>query len=399
MGSFVANISNSISPTAQALFNDLWTAYIAPLNFHGLIISVVGVLAVIIVVHLLLVMVRDLKQMTKLKMKSKWLGVRRDFSTEVEKSRMVHVPDLDAALAEELQFQEALLVSLFTAPTVNQASSSEFASLSTALTLNEASSSELALLSTALTLNEASSSVQGEPFPKSFCEICLEDKGKWQMIEHDECSHSFCSECMSKHIIARVEANMLEVNCPGINCRSLLNASHYRHLVPKETLVRWDEAVCKSMYVDSQKLYCPYRDCSAMLVNDTGEAMGKSTCPLCKRSFCAACQVPWHSEFTCKKFKKLNTQKKKEDAMVMTLAKKKHWQKCPQCKMLVEKSEGCIHMTCRCNHQFCYRYLMGRVPAAASGHFSRQHLNIKKVFDDNIIRTDDIVINCELIYY
>ncbi|XP_031119434.1 probable E3 ubiquitin-protein ligase RNF217 isoform X3 [Ipomoea triloba] len=349
MGSFVANISNSLSPTAQALFNELWIAYIAPLNFHGLIISVVGVLAVIIVVHLLLVMVRDLKQMTKLKMKSKWLGVRRDFSTEVEKSRTVHVPDLDAALAEELQFQEALLVSLFTAPTVNEASSSEFASLSTALTLNEASSSELALLSTALNLNE------GEPFPKSFCEICLEDKGKWQMIEHEGCSHSFCSECMSKHIIARVEANMLEVNCPGINCRSLLNASHYRHLVPKETLVRWDEAVCKSMYVDSQKLYCPYRDCSAMLVNDTGEAMGKSTCPLCKRSFCAACQVPWHSEFTCKKFKKLNTQKKKEDAMVMTLAKKKHWQKCPQCKMLVEKSEGCIHMTCRCNHQFCYR--------------------------------------------
>ncbi|XP_031119433.1 E3 ubiquitin-protein ligase ARIH2-like isoform X2 [Ipomoea triloba] len=389
MGSCLANISNSISPTAQALFDELCTAYIAPLDFPDLIISLVGVSAAIIAVHLLLEMVRDLKQMTKQKTKSKWLGVRRDFSTEVEKSRTVHVPDLDAALAEELQFQEALLVSLFTAPTVNEASSSEFASLSTALTLNEASSSELALLSTALnlneassselallstalnlneassselallstalTLNDASSSVQGEPFPKSFCEICLEDKGKWQMIEHEGCSHSFCSECMSKHIIARVEANMLEVNCPGINCRSLLNASHYRHLVPKETLVRWDEAVCKSMYVDSQKLYCPYRDCSAMLVNDTGEAMGKSTCPLCKRSFCAACQVPWHSEFTCKKFKKLNTQKKKEDAMVMTLAKKKHWQKCPQCKMLVEKSEGCIHMTCRCNHQFCYR--------------------------------------------
>ncbi|XP_019153411.1 PREDICTED: probable E3 ubiquitin-protein ligase RNF217 isoform X2 [Ipomoea nil] len=338
MGSFLANISNSISPTAQALFNELWTAYIAPLDFHDLIISFVGVSAVIISVHLLLEMVRDLKQTTKQKMKSKCLGVRRDFSTEVEKTRKVHVPDLDAALAEDLQFEETLLASLFTAPTIN-----------------DASSSVLALLSTASTVNDASSSVQGGPFPKSFCEICLEDKGKWQMIEHDECSHSFCSECMSKHIIARVEANMVEVICPGINCRALLNASDYQHLVPKETLVRWDEAVCKSMYVDSQKLYCPFRDCSSMLVNDTGEDMGKSTCPLCKRSFCAACQVPWHPEFTCKEFKKLNTQKKKEDAMVMTLAKKKHWQKCPKCKMLVEKSEGCIHMTCRCKHQFCYR--------------------------------------------
>nr|GMC54405.1 probable E3 ubiquitin-protein ligase RNF217 [Ipomoea batatas]GMC55132.1 probable E3 ubiquitin-protein ligase RNF217 [Ipomoea batatas] len=338
MGSCLANISNSISPTAQALFDELCTAYIAPLDFPDLIISLVGVSAAIIAVHLLIEMVRDLKQMTKQKTKSKWLGVRRDFSTEVEKSRMVHVPDLDAALAEELQLEEALLVSLFTDTTVN-----------------EASSSVLAFLSTASTVSEASSSVQGEPFPKSSCEICLEDKGEWQMIEHEGCSNSFCSECMSKHIIARVEANMLEVNCPGINCRALLNASDYRHLVPKEILVRWDEAVCKSMYVDSQKLYCPYRDCSTMLVNDTGEALGNSTCPSCKRSFCAECQVPWHPEFTCQEFKMLNTEKKNEDALVMTLAKKKQWQKCPKCKMLVEKSEGCLHMTCRCKHQFCYR--------------------------------------------
>lgn len=241
--------------------------------------------------------------------------------TEVEEIRLAHVPDPDAALAEELQFEEALLASLSTAPRVN----------------------------------EASSSVQGIPNPKSFCEICLEDKEKWQMIENDGCSHLFCSECMSKHIISRVEANTQEVVCPGVNCSALLNASACRHLVPMETLVRWDEAVCNSMYVESQKLYCPYRDCSTMLVNDTGEAMEKSTCPLCKRSFCAACQVPWHPEFTCKEFKKLNAQGGREDAMVMTLATKKKWQKCPKCKMLVEKSEGCIHMTCRCKHQFCYR--------------------------------------------
>lgn len=81
MGSFAANITNSISPTAQALFDELWIAFIAPLDFPDVIISVVAVSAAIIAVHLLLDMVRDLKQMTNQKKKNEYLGVRRDFST------------------------------------------------------------------------------------------------------------------------------------------------------------------------------------------------------------------------------------------------------------------------------------------------------------------------------
>jgi len=27
---------------------------------------------------------------------------------------------------------------------------------------------------------------------------------------------------------------------------------------------------------------------------------------------------------------------------------------CPQCKEGVEKSEGCLHMKCRCGFEFCY---------------------------------------------
>merc|ERR1712098_149317 len=29
--------------------------------------------------------------------------------------------------------------------------------------------------------------------------------------------------------------------------------------------------------------------------------------------------------------------------------------KCPQCRRIIQKRGGCIHMTCKCKHEFCYK--------------------------------------------
>ncbi|XP_059279542.1 E3 ubiquitin-protein ligase RSL1-like isoform X2 [Lycium ferocissimum] len=242
----------------------------------------------------------------------------------------------DAEYAEELQLQEALVASLYTGQ------SSNYASLSGQGLLSEPETLKLE--------NERDDQLN------SFCEICLDNKESWEMFKNDGCSHSFCYECTSKHIMARISQKSKVIGCPGVSCCAALDVNACRFMIPEEALILWDESVCQSMILDSQKLYCPFRDCSALLVNDSEVSIERIECPLCKRSFCAACRVPWHSEFTCKEFQKLNAKKSgKGEDMVKTLAKKKNWQKCPNCKIFVEKTEGCIHMTCRCEYEFCYR--------------------------------------------
>lgn len=37
------------------------------------------------------------------------------------------------------------------------------------------------------------------------------------------------------------------------------------------------------------------------------------------------------------------------------LAKEKEWQTCSKCRRIVERIDGCLHMTCLCGFEFCYR--------------------------------------------
>ncbi|KAK1408401.1 hypothetical protein QVD17_40140 [Tagetes erecta] len=164
------------------------------------------------------------------------------------------------------------------------------------------------------------------------------------------CSHSFCSECITKHATTKIQDKNKSITCPGVNCKSTLDFNTLRQLIPKETLVKWDEFLCESMIPESHKLYCPFSKCSVLLVyNDTWNNITKVDCPVCRQTFCAACRVPWHSNLTCKEFGK-----REDDDVAVAFAKKKKWMRCPKCKFFVEKVDGCKRISCRCKCSFCY---------------------------------------------
>ncbi|KAF8388677.1 hypothetical protein HHK36_025357 [Tetracentron sinense] len=243
-------------------------------------------------------------------------------------------PISDEKYAEGLQLQEALMSSVIASQMANGLSEIE----------------ETPMKMMKLVRKDVGESSQ------SFCEICLEGKPTEEMFRNMiTCSHSFCVDCISKYVAAKIHENINMVKCPDFHCKGVLEPDRCRSILPEEVFDRWDKALCESLILASHRFYCPFKDCSAILLDEGEEVVTVSECPYCRRLFCAQCKVSWHAGIGCDEFQRLHEDDRKiEDLMVIELAKEKKWMRCPKCEFYVEKGEGCSHISCRCGFQFCY---------------------------------------------
>ncbi|KAL6010536.1 hypothetical protein ACLOJK_000970 [Asimina triloba] len=206
---------------------------------------------------------------------------------------------------------------------------------------------------------ESSSSKAPRPAPLTVCKICMEPKLAAEIFTVNECKHVFCSECIGQHVAAKIQENAPAVRCPEPSCQGVLEPVFCQSILPPEVFDRWGSVLCENLILGSMKFYCPFNDCSALLVDERGQNEGaimESECPHCRRLFCATCKVPWHSGSSCENFQKLGEhERNREDIMLMNLAKSKKWQRCPQCGFYVEKTDGCLFMRCSliCILGFC----------------------------------------------
>uniref|UniRef100_A0A0E0M1A9 RBR-type E3 ubiquitin transferase n=1 Tax=Oryza punctata TaxID=4537 RepID=A0A0E0M1A9_ORYPU len=190
----------------------------------------------------------------------------------------------------------------------------------------------------------ASSSVSSE----FYCTICMETVDAIERFDIPGCTHAFCASCVRQYIAAKVEENVLSIGCPDPVCKDNggpLHPEACRDVIPPQLFQRWGDALCY-LALSSLKFYCPFSDCSALLVDDPGdgeEAITNAECPHCSRMFCAQCRVPWHDGATCAEFQKLGKDERgQDDLLLRKVAQDSKWQRCPKCKMYVERVEGCV---------------------------------------------------------
>lgn len=185
--------------------------------------------------------------------------------------------------------------------------------------------------------------------PSFICQICFETKPLNDSFNVEGCTHFYCTSCTLKYIVSKLQDNVLNLVCPEPRCSGVLNPQYCKPILPNNVSVWWENAISESVVPEKVKFYCPYSDCSALLINDghnshRGEVIRDSKCPYCKRSICVQCKVPWHPESTCAKFQRLNG---RNDDLMLDLARRKRWKQCPHCKHYVEKIHGCSKMQCR----------------------------------------------------
>ncbi|XP_051114273.1 E3 ubiquitin-protein ligase RSL1-like [Andrographis paniculata] len=192
------------------------------------------------------------------------------------------------------------------------------------------------------------------------CEICAEEMPVSSLFRIQGCNHSYCTNCIGSYVVIKLDSNVTAISCPEIGCAGVLKPHHCQSILPKQVFDRWCDALCEALIPSPEKFYCPFKDCSALLMNDAdrnGEIVVESECPVCNKLFCAQCKVPWHSEMTCEAFRRWKSasgESNNADVMVTNLAEREKWMRCSNCEFFVEKSEGCSHVKCRCGHNFCY---------------------------------------------
>ncbi|XP_010431628.1 PREDICTED: E3 ubiquitin-protein ligase RNF144A-like [Camelina sativa] len=190
------------------------------------------------------------------------------------------------------------------------------------------------------------------------CTICLNDDiDADQMFLVAKCGHMFCSECFKRHIEVELRQRSL-IRCPQYHrCYSLLTYRNCVNILTPKLKEMWQQRIKDDSIPVTNRVYCPNPRCSTLMSKTELSAhIGvRRRCVKCSEPFCISCKVPWHTNLSCNGYKKLHPNPTIGDEKLKRLANKKLWRQCNKCQQMIELSDGCVSVLCRCGHEFCYR--------------------------------------------
>ncbi|XVF65698.1 hypothetical protein PTKIN_Ptkin09bG0270100 [Pterospermum kingtungense] len=192
------------------------------------------------------------------------------------------------------------------------------------------------------------------PFTCEICDEPVSSKINFNNSTTSKCKHDICCDCIAKYIESKVELNIADINCPALECTSQLDPISCRPIIPNHVFDKWCDLLFDatvSRCYSNRFIYCPYGDCSALIVNECNYKVQKCRCPNCKNEICFQCKSRWHADYRCGdkgKYRDWN------DFLAEKLIEEKKWSRCPNCGNAVERIAGCHWIGCRCGKRFCY---------------------------------------------
>ncbi|KAH8891744.1 hypothetical protein GQ53DRAFT_615387, partial [Thozetella sp. PMI_491] len=162
------------------------------------------------------------------------------------------------------------------------------------------------------------------------------------------CPHGYCPGCLRNQVrVACAQAKTFPPQCCG-----------RRIVFPTEDLeTLLGEQVCRlyrmklAEHRASVKVYCRVPTCSALIVA-VNIQKHQATCQDCGVVTCRRCLGPAHSWI--ERLLTFRCRPSSVTVAVRKLATRNRWRRC-SCGHWVEKSSGCLHMTCLCGAEWCYR--------------------------------------------
>ena len=196
------------------------------------------------------------------------------------------------------------------------------------------------------------------------CAVCYDE---FPATEHTHvgCEHNFCATCWSGYLENAVSdgPTVLDLRCPQDGCKRRVPEPMAKMYLREESVLKLDVFKWRSWVDDNPRVkWCTGAGCEvAVLCDDAqvsssggrGEGRGVDVHCDCGASFCWSCQEDAHRPVDCDTVRKWLVKNSAEsENLNWILANTKP---CPACKRPIEKSSGCMHMTCaQCKYDFCW---------------------------------------------
>jgi len=184
--------------------------------------------------------------------------------------------------------------------------------------------------------------------PKEECKICLMEHPVSEMMVLESCGHRFCKECLTHWYTNKITEGEVDLVCMYLDestgkCMQPLSEEEIQAIVSAETFSKYERF--KRMQ-DKLMRECPF--CSHTQRGDPKNP--EMVCENCGQIYCFL-HSNAHPNETCEEY----TARMEEEFRKNREAAGKDCKECPGCGIVVEKTQGCNHMTCtKCKTEFCY---------------------------------------------
>uniref|UniRef100_A0A453KF14 RING-type domain-containing protein n=1 Tax=Aegilops tauschii subsp. strangulata TaxID=200361 RepID=A0A453KF14_AEGTS len=135
------------------------------------------------------------------------------------------------------------------------------------------------------------------------CAICLEDTDVSKIHAVEGRAHRFCFSCMKEHVKVKLLHGMLPA-CPQDGCTKQLTVEGSKVFLSPRLLGIMVQRIREAQIPPTQKIYCPYPKCSALMslsevIQPMQESCSKytvadsATLRKCGYEFCYTCGKEW----------------------------------------------------------------------------------------------------------